>query len=53
MNVTIEIDPVSALKPTGRHNCKEATVGEKLDTEKVQANDSEPDSKFLEVPRSC
>jgi len=50
MNVTIEIDPVSAPKPTGRpHNCKEATVGGKLDTEKVQANDSEPDSKFLEV----
>ena len=53
MNVTIEIGPVAASKPTDRpHGCKEATAGGKLDTEKVQANDSEPDSQLLAVTRS-
>ena len=45
MDVTIEIGPVAASNPTDcLHDCKEATAGRKLDTEKVQANDSEPDS---------
>lgn len=50
MDVTIKIGPVAASKPTDRpHDCKEATAGGELDTEKVQANGSEPDSKLLEI----
>jgi len=49
MDVPIEIDPVAASKPTDHpYDCKEATAGG-LDTEKVPANDSELDSKLLEV----
>ena len=50
IDVTIEIDPIAASKPTDRpHDCKEAIASGKLDTEKAQANDLEPDSKLLEV----
>ena len=50
MDVMIEIGPDAASNPTDHpHDFKEATAGGELDTEKVQANDSEPDSKLLEV----